>query len=72
LSRQENDVIRRVELTNFKAFERLTVHIRDDAFLVGPNNAGKSTLIAAVKASAHMLRYARHKSPEMSVEDRGR
>ncbi len=51
-------MLRRIDLTNFKAFERFTVHVRGDTFLVGPNNAGKSTLIAAVRASANMLRIA--------------
>src|ERR1700679_883022 len=31
-------MLRRVELTNFKAFERFTVYLRGDVFLVGPNN----------------------------------
>jgi ABC-type multidrug transport system ATPase subunit len=51
-------MLRRIELTNFKAFERFTVLLRGDAFLVGPNNAGKSTLIAALRAGANMLRIA--------------
>ncbi len=51
-------MLRRVELTNFKAFERFTVYLRGDVFLVGPNNAGKSTLIAALRAGANMLRIA--------------
>jgi ABC-type multidrug transport system ATPase subunit len=51
-------MLRRIELTNFKAFERFTVHLRGDAFLVGPNNAGKSTLIAALRAGGNMLRIA--------------
>jgi hypothetical protein len=52
-------VLRRIELTNFKAFERFTVYLRGDAFLVGPNNAGKSTVIAALRAGANMLRTAK-------------
>jgi hypothetical protein len=50
-------MLRRVELANFKAFERFTVHLRGDVFLVGPNNAGKSTLIAALRAVQENLRH---------------
>jgi predicted ATP-dependent endonuclease of OLD family len=51
--------LRRLDVANFKAFERFTVHLRGDSFLVGPNNAGKSTLIAALRAGTAMLRTAR-------------
>jgi hypothetical protein len=51
-------VIRRLDLFNFKAFKRFTVTFGDKAFLVGPNNAGKSTIMAALRLCAHMLRHA--------------
>jgi hypothetical protein len=51
--------IRQLLLTNFKAFERYTVTFpRSGAFLVGPNNAGKSTVLAAMRAAANMIRLA--------------
>lgn len=50
--------LRRLDVRHFKAFEKFTLHLGPDAFLVGPNNAGKSTLISAVRAGAEMLRYA--------------
>jgi predicted ATP-dependent endonuclease of OLD family len=52
-------LIHRLELQNFKAFERFSVTFSGDAFLVGPNNAGKSTLIAALRAAANMVRLAK-------------
>ena len=58
--------LRRVELENFKAFERFTLRMKGDAFLVGPNNAGKSTLIAAIRAGANMLRIAKRLSASES------
>ena len=51
-------MLRRLELVNFKAFEKFRVDFRDDAFLVGPNNAGKSTVLAALRAGAYMTRLA--------------
>jgi len=46
-------------LTNFKAFERFDLRLPDgDVYLVGPNNAGKSTLLAAARSAALMVRQA--------------
>src|SRR5688500_8020666 len=44
-------MIKRLILTNFKGFEQFTVGFGSETFLVGPNNAGKSTIIAALRAS---------------------
>lgn len=52
--------IDRLDLINFKGFERFTLHFSGkDTFLVGPNNAGKSTAVAALRATTNMLRVAR-------------
>lgn len=50
--------IQQLDLWNFKAFERFTMNLGASAFLVGPNNAGKSTLIAAARVAAGMLEQA--------------
>ena len=50
---------------NFKAFDRFTLRMNGDAFLVGPNNAGKSTLIAAIRAD-DVLRIAKRLSASES------
>ncbi len=63
-------MLEKLELTNFKAFERLTVSLRGDALLVGPNNAGKSTVIGALRACAAMLRHASSRSPTLVQRDR--
>ena len=55
--------IQRLDLWNFKAFERFTMTLGASAFLVGPNNAGKSTLIAAARVAAGMLEHATRKRP---------
>jgi hypothetical protein len=57
--------IDRLELTNFKGFDRFTLHLNGkDALLVGPNNAGKSTAVAALRAATNMLRIARARAPD--------
>jgi hypothetical protein len=63
-------MLQRLALQNFMAFERFRLDLRGDAFLAGPNNAGKSTLIAAVRAAAHMLRIAMRRNPVESFLDR--
>ena len=55
--------IQQLDLWNFKAFERFTMNLGASAFLVGPNNAGKSTLIAAARVAAGMLEQASRRRP---------
>jgi len=55
--------IQQLDLWNFKAFQRFTVRLGSSAFLVGPNNAGKSTLITAARAAAGMLEHASRRQP---------
>ena len=55
--------IQQLDLWNFKAFERFTMTLGTSAFLVGPNNAGKSTLIAATRVAAGMLEHASRRRP---------
>jgi hypothetical protein len=51
-------VLRSLRLQNFKAFDDFTITFSGDAFLVGPNNTGKSTVIAALRAVANMISVA--------------
>ena len=39
----------RVEFSHFKAFKSFTLTLRHFNILVGPNNAGKSTILAAFR-----------------------
>jgi len=58
-------MLERVEVENFKAFERYELTLGRRALLIGPNNAGKSTLVSALRAIAYLtrpgqiMRYAR-------------
>lgn len=62
-------MFQRLELHNFKAFERFSLRVRGDAYLAGPNNAGKSTIIAALRAGAYMLRTAQRQRPVDRIHD---
>lgn len=51
-------MIREIRLVNFKGFQRFKLRLGDKAVLVGPNNAGKSSAIGALRAVAGMRRRA--------------
>lgn len=55
-----------VRFRNFKAFKSFTVSLGAFDILVGPNNAGKSTVIGAFRILAEGLRRARARNPEYS------
>ena len=54
----------RVEFSRFKAFKKFSLHLRHFNILVGPNNAGKSTILAAFRILAAAIRKANTKSAE--------
>ena len=54
-----------VEYDRFKAFQRFTLNLRRFNILVGPNNSGKSTVLASFRILAAALRKARSKTPEL-------
>ena len=55
----------RVEFSRFKAFKRFNLSLRHFNILVGPNNAGKSTILAAFRILAAGMRRAYSRSPEV-------
>ena len=52
-------MLRELRLKNFKAFKSFVVGFQGASYLVGPNSAGKSTILAALRLSEACLRYAR-------------
>ena len=56
-------VLRRLELKNFKCFGDFTLDFRRQNILIGPNNAGKSTIISALRAGAAILNTATRRNP---------
>jgi energy-coupling factor transporter ATP-binding protein EcfA2 len=55
--------ITRVSFSRFKAFESFKIDLRHFNVLVGPNNAGKSTILAAFRILASAMRRAASKNP---------
>lgn len=55
----------RVEFARFKAFRTFKLHLRHFNILVGPNNAGKSTILAAFRILAAGLRRANTRKPQL-------
>ena len=55
----------RVEFVRFKAFKRFNLSLRHFNILVGPNNAGKSTILAAFRILATGMRRAYSRKAEV-------
>jgi recombinational DNA repair ATPase RecF len=55
----------RVEFTKFKAFKKFSLTLRHFNILVGPNNAGKSTVLAGFRILAAAMRRAGSKRAEV-------
>lgn len=53
-----------IRFSNYKAFRQYSVTLGGFNILVGPNNAGKSTVIGALRVLAEGLRRARARKPE--------
>lgn len=62
-------VIERVRLVRYKGFADFTLRIGPDAVLVGPNNAGKTTIVQALRLVASLLRYARRRNVSETFYD---
>ena len=56
--------ITNIRFKNYKSFNHFSVSLNDFNILVGPNNAGKSTVIGAFKILAEGIRKAKSKKPE--------
>lgn len=55
----------RIDFHRFKAFEQFSLHLRHFNILVGPNNAGKSTILTAIRILAAAMRRAGARKPEV-------
>src|SRR5882724_3360263 len=54
-----------IRFRNYKAFEEYSVSLGTFNVLVGPNNAGKSTVLGAIRILSEGIRRARSKSPDL-------
>lgn len=62
-------MLKQLHLVNFRAFEDFRVTFGDGSYLVGPNNAGKSTLLTALRTADVLLRYAYRRKPDRRGRD---
>lgn len=53
------EMIKRVSFTRFRGFERLSAELMPHAFIIGPNSAGKSTILEAIDLAARCLKSVR-------------
>jgi hypothetical protein len=56
-------MIQRLQLTNYRSFRNFAIQFSDSACLVGPNNAGKSTVLTAIRLADNFLRVAHARRP---------
>ncbi len=63
-------MLKQLHLVKFRAFENFTVPFGDGAYLVGPNNAGKSTILTSLRTADVLLRHAYRRKPDISATDR--
>jgi energy-coupling factor transporter ATP-binding protein EcfA2 len=54
----------RVDFSRFKVFDTFSIQLRHFNILVGPNNSGKSTILAAFRILAAAMRKAGSRKPE--------
>lgn len=63
--------IQSLTLKHYKAFERMSVSFTGQTILVGPNNAGKSTIIGALRVAAQMIKIAQRTKATATAHDGG-
>ncbi|MBK8610470.1 MAG: AAA family ATPase [Chitinophagaceae bacterium] len=61
-----------IKYSNYKCFKAFTISLNDFNILVGPNNAGKSTVFGSLKILAEGLRKGRAKKPIMIKSPEGK
>jgi len=64
-------MVTNVDFLRFRGFEKLRASLVPHAYIVGPNSAGKSTVIEAIALAEQCLKTARRKMPTLRVESRG-
>lgn len=61
--------LKSLEFFDYKSFPRFKISARDKNILVGPNNAGKSTSLDALRIAFDVLRSARRRSSQLKSQD---
>ncbi len=64
-------MLRQLRLMNYRSFVRFSITFSGSVFLVGPNNAGKSTILTALRLADVLLRVAHARKPVRREVDHG-
>ncbi len=64
--------IERLRLTRYKGFLDYQLRLSGSSIIVGPNNAGKTTIIAALRLCAALIAQAKRKRAELFEHDETR
>jgi hypothetical protein len=64
-------MITRAEFHRFRGFERLTADLAPHAYVVGPNSAGKSTVLEAIALAERCRQRARRQRSQFDARHRG-
>lgn len=56
-------MLKRLTLKSYRGFREFSIPFKPFSVIVGPNNAGKSTLIAALRSGSLMLNHAKRFNP---------
>jgi ABC-type hemin transport system ATPase subunit len=56
-------MIRSLQLTNYRGFDSFRVSCDKTSLLIGPNNAGKSTILTVLRLTDTLVRSARARNP---------
>ncbi|TQM83725.1 putative AbiEii toxin of type IV toxin-antitoxin system [Saccharothrix saharensis] len=65
-------MISRLRLVHYKGFNDFTLSLKGSSVIVGPNNAGKTTIIGAVRLCAYLINQAHSRKPDVLVFDETR
>ena len=65
-------MLKQITFNDYKGFADFRISFGEQAFLVGPNNAGKTTIIAALRLCASLLNHAKRLRPQTPRDDNGR
>ena len=60
-----------IKYKNYKSFKDFSIALNDFNILVGPNNAGKSTIIGSLKILAEGIKKAKSKKPQIITNPEG-
>lgn len=63
--------ILRAEFSRFRAFERLKIGLAPNAYIVGPNSAGKSTVLESIALAQQCLKRVGRQAPTLRVKHAG-